>query len=38
LLNWTPHTPLKEGLVQTIAYFDSLLKDEGVRASIGRAQ
>jgi UDP-glucuronate decarboxylase len=26
-LGWTPKTPLREGLVQTIAYFDTLLKN-----------
>ncbi len=28
LLNWQPSTPLKEGLVKTIAYFEQLLKDD----------
>jgi UDP-glucuronate decarboxylase len=32
LLGWTPRTPLKEGLVRTIAYFEDRLKEEGVRA------
>ena len=36
VLDWTPRMPLKEGLVRTIAYFDGLLKDEGVRGAIGR--
>jgi UDP-glucuronate decarboxylase len=35
LLDWAPRTPLKEGLVRTIAYFDQLLKEEGVRAVVG---
>jgi UDP-glucuronate decarboxylase len=35
VLDWTPRMPLREGLVRTIAYFDGLLKDEGVRAAIG---
>ena len=35
LLGWTPRTPLKEGLVRTIAYFESLLQEEGVRAMVG---
>jgi len=30
-LNWEPHTPLKEGLTRTIAYFERLLSDPGVR-------
>jgi UDP-glucuronate decarboxylase len=25
ILNWEPHTPLREGLTKTIAYFDELL-------------
>ena len=28
LLNWQPTTPLREGLLKTIAYFDELLKTE----------
>jgi UDP-glucuronate decarboxylase len=34
-LGWTPRTPLKEGLVRTVAYFENLLKEEGVRAVVG---
>ena len=34
LLGWTPRTPLKEGLVRTIAYFDDLLREEGVRGRV----
>jgi UDP-glucuronate decarboxylase len=34
VLDWAPRTPLKEGLVRTIAYFDELLKNEGVRAAV----
>ena len=26
MLNWEPHTPLKDGLTKTIAYFEELLK------------
>jgi UDP-glucuronate decarboxylase len=33
-LSWTPRTKLKEGLVQTIAYFEQLLSDQGLRASL----
>jgi UDP-glucuronate decarboxylase len=36
LLAWTPRTPLKEGLVHTIAYFETLLIDEGIRESLIR--
>jgi UDP-glucuronate decarboxylase len=34
VLGWTPRTPLKEGLVRTIAYFEGLLQEEGVRARV----
>jgi UDP-glucuronate decarboxylase len=34
VLSWKPRTPLKEGLVRTIAYFEDLLKQEGVRATL----
>ena len=31
LLSWRPRTPLKEGLVRTIEYFDKLLSDHGIK-------
>jgi len=34
LLSWAPRTPLKEGLAKTIAYFEDLLRQEGVRATL----
>ena len=34
LLKWAPQTPLREGLMKTIAYFEDLLKDEAVRPFI----
>jgi UDP-glucuronate decarboxylase len=34
-LDWTPRTPLKEGLARTIAYFEGLLQHADVRAAIG---
>jgi UDP-glucuronate decarboxylase len=34
LLKWAPQTPLREGLIKTIAYFEDLLKDEAVRPFI----
>jgi UDP-glucuronate decarboxylase len=34
LLGWQPRTPLKEGLIQTIAYFEEMLKDESTRSSL----
>ncbi|MBX9649198.1 MAG: SDR family oxidoreductase [Xanthobacteraceae bacterium] len=33
-LSWVPRTKLKDGLVQTIAYFDNLLSDQALRASL----
>jgi UDP-glucuronate decarboxylase len=33
-LRWTPRTKLKDGLVKTIAYFEQLLSDQGLRASL----
>jgi hypothetical protein len=35
MLDWAPRTPLKEGLGRTIAYFEDLLKEVGVRAVVG---
>jgi UDP-glucuronate decarboxylase len=34
VLNWSPSTALKDGLVQTIQYFDRLLADKNIRASL----
>ena len=34
LLSWQPRTPLKEGLIRTIAYFEKLLSDNNVRDSL----
>ena len=34
LLKWSPRTPLQDGLKTTIAYFEELLKDQGVRAMV----
>ena len=34
LLSWAPRTPLKQGLGRTIAYFEQLLTDAGVRDAI----
>ena len=34
LLDWTPRTPLKEGLMRTIAYFEKLLSDDKMRAAV----
>jgi UDP-glucuronate decarboxylase len=34
LLDWAPRTALKDGLVPTIGYFDRLLGDQKVRASL----
>jgi UDP-glucuronate decarboxylase len=37
-LGWSPRTPLKEGLVRTIAYFDVLLREKGVAESVAAAK
>jgi UDP-glucuronate decarboxylase len=34
LLNWKPRTMLKDGLVNTIAYFDRLLSDQKLRGQL----
>jgi UDP-glucuronate decarboxylase len=34
LLSWRPCTPLKEGLVRTVSYFETLLTEKGMRESI----
>jgi UDP-glucuronate decarboxylase len=34
LLDWSPSTALREGLVETINYFDQLLRDKNIRASL----
>jgi UDP-glucuronate decarboxylase len=34
VLGWTPQTPLREGLVRTIEYFEGLLRDEAIRPQI----
>jgi UDP-glucuronate decarboxylase len=34
MLDWTPRTPLEEGLALTITYFDALLKHSDVRSVI----
>ncbi|MGA8615440.1 MAG: UDP-glucuronic acid decarboxylase family protein [Xanthobacteraceae bacterium] len=34
VLKWKPRTPLKEGLVKTIGYFEELLKSEKVRETL----
>jgi UDP-glucuronate decarboxylase len=35
VLGWSPRTPLKEGLMRTIAYFENLLGEDGVREAVG---
>lgn len=34
VLNWSPRTSLREGLKMTIAYFEKLLEDQGVRSML----
>ena len=38
VLGWSPKTELKEGLKRTISYFEGLLSDGAVKASIARDQ
>ncbi len=35
LLGWNPMTPLKEGLIKTIAYFEDLLREPGIMEMLG---
>jgi len=34
MLSWTPRVALKDGLMRTIAYFDNLLGETGVREAL----
>jgi UDP-glucuronate decarboxylase len=34
VLDWSPRTPLAEGLTRTIEYFDELLRDQSIRAQL----
>ena len=34
VLNWSPRTPLREGLKKTIVYFDELLRDQDIRTAL----
>ena len=38
MLGWSPKTELKEGLKRTISYFEGLLSDGAVKASIAGDQ
>jgi UDP-glucuronate decarboxylase len=35
LLNWKPITPLKEGLIKSIAHFEDLLREPGIKEVLG---
>jgi UDP-glucuronate decarboxylase len=37
LLGWNPTTPLKEGLIKTIAYFEDLLREPGIIEMLGES-
>jgi UDP-glucuronate decarboxylase len=37
LLSWQPRTPLKEGLVRTVAYFEKLLSEHGVQGLLANS-
>ena len=34
ILDWSPRTPLAEGLPRTIAYFEELLRDDAIRTQV----
>jgi UDP-glucuronate decarboxylase len=34
VLGWSPQTPLADGLVRTVEYFEALLRDESIRQSV----
>jgi UDP-glucuronate decarboxylase len=36
LLGWKPHVALKEGLIETISYFEDLLSDQDLRAQLAK--
>ena len=38
ILGWKPATPLREGLVKTIAYFEALLSEPGIKATLGSGE
>jgi UDP-glucuronate decarboxylase len=38
MLGWEPHTPLKEGLTKTIAYFEELLRLPHVREMLSTSK
>ena len=38
ILGWKPTTPLKGGLVKTIAHFEALLREPGVMDSVGNGE
>ncbi len=37
-LSWAPRTPLKEGLIQTVAYFEKLLSEGKIRDQLTKEQ
>ena len=37
ILNWSPRTPLAEGLKRTISYFEELLRDQSLRKQLSGA-
>jgi UDP-glucuronate decarboxylase len=36
-LGWNPITPLKEGLLKTISYFEDLLREPGIMEILGES-
>jgi hypothetical protein len=35
-MSWAPQIPLKDGLMRTIAYFEHLLTEQGIRAALAQ--
>jgi UDP-glucuronate decarboxylase len=38
VLGWKPHTPLREGMTKTIAYFEEMLKEQSIRKMLQAGQ
>jgi UDP-glucuronate decarboxylase len=38
ILDWSPHTQLRDGLMQTIEYFEALLSDDEILPFINHGQ
>jgi UDP-glucuronate decarboxylase len=38
ILGWSPRTPLEQGLLNTISYFEDLLRDSSIRTQLSNQQ